>query len=234
MIVFVHFPKAAGSSLRTAFQTTYGDRFYLDSQFPGAPEKLGAANEMVRQRLQQRAAEQKESITTNYDIVFGHFRADKYDFLGDSAQRCVVLREPIARLCSEYFYHQATGNFAKRKQEGISLLEFARLPEQVHFYELYLASKPIEDFAFVGLVEYLPLSLEIYRGLFGRTVSVSVENKGSVSDYYQLLRRDNILGEINALQQENIKIYKAGVRRFFRLWESAVIHDGPSAQESSA
>lgn len=222
MIVFVHFPKAAGSSLRTALKKAYGKRFYLDSLFPGAPEKLGAGNEQIRLRLQREAAAKQTELENDYDIVFGHFRADKYDFLGNQARLCIILREPIARMCSEYFYHIREGNFIRRKQEGISLLEFAQLPEQIHFYELYLGGRSIEDFHYVGLVEHLPISIELYRRFFDKALKVPLENKGDVDGYFPRLEKLGILDQVLELQASNTAIYYQGVQRMFELWQHAI------------
>ncbi len=223
MIIFVHFPKAGGSSVRSALKTAYGKRLFLDNDFfRVAPERTGPEAEQLRRRIHVEIEERQVELVEDYDIVFGHFRADKYNFFGDSAQRCIILREPISRLCSEYFFHVREGNFKKRGQEGISLLEFAELSDQIEFYRSYLGDLSLSRFDVIGLVELLPMSLELYRRKFGVTLEVSVENKGDVADYFSYLRDLHVLEEVAQLQAENLEIYREGMGRFFDLWKSTV------------
>lgn len=221
MIIFVHFPKAGGSSIRAALTNAYGKRLLMDYDYRVLPEYTSPDYKKIRERVHKEAEQRRDELESRYDIIYGHFRADKYNFFGESARRSVIFREPISRLCSEYYYHIKMGSFKNRNQEGISLIEFAELPDQIDYYNTYLGGLTLEQFDFVGLVELLPMSLELYRRKFGILLDVPVENKGNISDHFGHLRGLKVLKDVAKLQARNLEVYRAAIERFFSLWQES-------------
>lgn len=223
MHIFVHFPKAGGSSIRAALKKAYGKRLFEDYDYRALPEYTSPDYKKIRERVHEEAKQKRGELEAKYDVIYGHFRADKYNFFGESARRSIIFREPISRLCSEYYYHIKMDSFKKRKQEGISLLEFAELPDQINYYNTYLGGLPLEQFDFVGLVELLPLSIELYRRKYGILLDVPVENKGNISDHFGHLRSLKVLDDIARIQAKNFEVYRAALDRFSSLWQESLL-----------
>lgn len=140
-IVSVHFPKAAGTSLRKQFVALLGDAVYTDYGHdpltaPGA--KAVAFPEGRR-------------------VVHGHFRADRY--VCPDAYLITFLREPVDNLISTYFYWRGfrkPGNelMARFLRDKPSLVEFATYPGiQRLMSETYFGGFDMERFDFIGFHE---------------------------------------------------------------------------------
>ena len=87
-VISVHFPKAAGTSLRSQFEKHVGSGLFLDYNH----DPLG-----------DNVYEPPEAFSESIKIVHGHFRADRYDKEA-SAVRLTILRHPVDNLISIYFF----------------------------------------------------------------------------------------------------------------------------------
>tara|TARA_Y100000588_G_scaffold326714_1_gene361279 strand:- start:3075 stop:3686 length:612 start_codon:yes stop_codon:yes gene_type:complete len=155
MIVLVHVPKCAGTSMMEGWRAVFADRAVED--YP--PERPG-------------------TVTEDTAVVHGHFPATTY-----RGSRVVVLREPVERTIS--FFHQwdrrhrlgrplwsrfhEPGTFEPLVEEirrnPAAILDFARLDPGP--YWLYLDGLALADFEVVGTSEDYPLVLEAIEQRFG-------------------------------------------------------------------
>jgi hypothetical protein len=97
-LISVHFPKAAGSSLRSAYETAFGeDRVLLD--YDNDPvDPCGLIN-----LHPTRYEETRPTSLGLYAAVHGHFHIGRYSQI-KNAVRTVVLREPIDNMISIYYF----------------------------------------------------------------------------------------------------------------------------------
>jgi hypothetical protein len=97
-LISVHFPKAAGTSLHSAYEATFGaDRVLRDY----AHDPVNPNGDMYADPARYEA---EEPITLGeYAVVHGHFHVNRYAWIRDAA-RVVVLREPVDNLISIYFF----------------------------------------------------------------------------------------------------------------------------------
>jgi SAM-dependent methyltransferase len=142
-VVSIHFPKAAGSSLKAQFVSLLGDRVTLDyTHDPLTP----SGKEMARFPQGKR-------------LVHGHFRAKRYDSAND-AYWMTFLRHPIDNLISIYFFwrnlpeelgHALHTRFLR---EQPSILEFAAYPGVTRLMsESYFGDFDIGRLDFIGFYE---------------------------------------------------------------------------------
>src|SRR5882757_7508321 len=105
-LISLHVPKCAGSALLEALKGIYGEEnFYLDYEDqvirPASPVNMDPEGYV---RYFKTLREQK---LAGKRVVHGHFYLPKYADLKD-ALRITVLRDPVDRLISHYFYWKIT------------------------------------------------------------------------------------------------------------------------------
>lgn len=106
LIVFTHIPKAAGSALNVSLHRTlqpirplYG----FDHAIFGSFRDFDGISENQRQHIYARP----EDLPGNADFVGGHFAYSTTRQAFPSARHLTVLREPVARVLSQWVYWRA-------------------------------------------------------------------------------------------------------------------------------
>ena len=169
--VFVHIPKAAGTSLKNALESRFGaEHIHYDYQRPMArPAWRRNLDCAVASCIGPRIAQ---------PVVFGHFLAGKYarftgrGFVPRSGSRYLVfLRDPLQRAVSHYLFWKRTHLGGHRiwerfSRENWSLERFLLGSEHADFQSQFLWRFPIEQFDFIGLAEHYSESLQLLGGLF--------------------------------------------------------------------
>ena len=147
----VHIPKTGGTTFMTVLASHFGDRLVKDYELP---------REEVNRLIGGR---------TSY-CVHGHFWTDKYADVPD-ADYVTWLRDPIDRLISQYnFWHNYRFPhdpvWRRVHYDKLDFLSFAKLRYISNEQSRYIAGKPIESFAFVGLMEMFNEGMELFRDQF--------------------------------------------------------------------
>lgn len=182
-IIFVHIPKAAGTSLKNALvERVGGEAVAFEYDRPMADDRLTRNAKCLRASLGGRLAERQ--------VTFGHFLAGKYarftlgGFVGRSGLGyATILREPLQRAISHYHFWRRTylgGHrvWEKFTAESWSLERFLLSPEHVDFQSQFLWNFPLENFDYVGLSERYAESLDLLGHTFAelRGLAVRTEN----------------------------------------------------------
>jgi hypothetical protein len=152
IIISVHFPKAAGSSLAAAFQSHFGNGF-LQVYDSDPLDPLHVRN--LAPHLYPLAPSQ---IPEGTRVIHGHFHLNKYKNI-KKAHRITFLREPIENLISIYYYwknldtkaHAVYQLFKETSPDIFEFAEFAglkRLMSQVYFGDVAM-----DAFNFVGFYD---------------------------------------------------------------------------------
>ena len=140
-VVSVHFPKAAGSSLKFQFQKLLGDQVLLDY----SSDPLVDLN---RQRAE---------FPPEKTLVHGHFHPARY--ASAQAYRLTFLRHPVDNLISIYFYWKSLAEpghalHAQFLHERPSVLEFTSYPGiGTLMSETYFGHFDMRQFDFIGFYE---------------------------------------------------------------------------------
>lgn len=93
-LLFIHIPKTAGTSLRTALNRQRHISRYL-ALYPDAP---GFPGEYIFHLT--------ESQMANFECIYGHFGFRLHQFLPQPCEYSTVLREPIARSISHFSHRR--------------------------------------------------------------------------------------------------------------------------------
>lgn len=221
MLVSVHIPKTGGTNLTREIRRGAMGRYLLD--YGDRPSMVGLDYEVRRFLGRLRIVLTKQNLLRDYDVIHGHFVADKYRSLLPLASFIVFLREPVERTVSHYAYwkYQANRTGVNRRsalqqsvQSGaMSLAEFAEHPVPRHIYRRFLGSMQLVDFAFVGLLERYEQSIEMLNRMFGLQVQARHERRGSKErvSAAELAAARRTLERCNA---ENLEIYEQAKRIF--------------------
>lgn len=122
--VFVHIPKTAGSTVRTLLAQNYRlDRTYALDGRPTAVVRLINLPLEARARLK---------------LLHGHFPFGLHEYLPAPCRQFTFLRDPVRRYFSDFFYaiEDPRHNLhAKIKSGEMSILDYARLPETVPYFD---------------------------------------------------------------------------------------------------
>jgi hypothetical protein len=196
-IVAVHFPKAAGSSLRSQFSEIFGDDLALDYDRP--PLTLGAAK--------------KAEFPAGKRVVYGHFRPQRYAVA--DAFWMTFLRHPVENLISIYFFWQLFreptndlhGLFL---EERPSILDFATYPGIRRLMsQTYFGGFDMERFDFIGFHELRDQDIPRLAAMLDLPLKPEVhDNKTVEQAHRQSIESDTaILRKLTDLLAEDVAFY---------------------------
>jgi hypothetical protein len=96
LIVFLHIPKTAGSSLKSqiSIQYTNAERFFINGAHPS--ESLDELS--------------KDSEALSLKAIYGHIDFGSIDFLNAEKTYVTILRHPLDRIVSHYYFVKAHKN----------------------------------------------------------------------------------------------------------------------------
>ena len=212
-IVSVHFPKAAGASLRHQFAELIGDGLQLDyNHDPLTPSGGGEATFPEGKR-----------------IVHGHFRPQRY--ASTSAFLMTFLREPVDNLISIYFFWRAEATpghelRARFLRERPSILEFAAYPRIRRLMsETYFGDFDMDRFDFIGFYESrdadvarlaADLDLPLTAAVYVNKTAESAERVAVRTDPETLARLRELLADDIAFYQRlrhvhDLQLFDAGL-----------------------
>ncbi len=170
-LVVVHVPKTAGTSLRLVLERAFGDGLRKDYD-----DRPLQHSRWARRARAVRAALAQAGRPLDVPCVYGHFLACKYA-LARRTDFAIWLRDPVQRVISRYHHYLravAAGETAHARWglvPGLTLEQFARLPQYRDTCAEYLWLFPLQRFAFVGLVETFDADLARFAARFGLSLS---------------------------------------------------------------
>lgn len=197
MILMIHVPKTAGTSLRLALQKVYGRRrtaldYGCDSRATSrlVRESLYVAPPPKARKLLLAALE-----NSDHAVLAGHFPYRKYGWHFRSGEIVSFMREPVHRLASEYLH-------ATRLQGYNAPFEtFVEDPRRQNTQSRLLDGVPAR--AFVGITEKYRDSLELLGARLGVSLPVARRNvapAGGASAFLSALAPETVARarELNA------------------------------------
>jgi len=205
-LIFVHYPKAAGTSILRQFEAAFGDRLFHDDDH----RPLGPRGQEIAMSLDPKVA-----------CVFGHFRAARYDRL-PHAVRATILRHPVDALISRYFFWLTCarhGNPIHERflQERPDIEAFAAYPEfRNHMSEVYFGGVDMDRFDFIGFFEDLETDLARLARLAGVPLSIERhDNRSAVDDERRasLLANEAALARLARIVHDDIVFYDRQLAR---------------------
>lgn len=177
MIVFPHIPKCAGTSLSEGIASAVGsERIYFDyDNNPGSPTSDHAIDPLGSMRR----FHADRALLDDKRIAYGHFHPAKYRKIWPSARWMTVLRHPVDRVISHYYFWKVYDPSATNPvrhylhRHRLSLIEFASLPYSRSFYRgLFFSGLERSDFAFVGRADDLDAVARIVGDAIGAPIYI--------------------------------------------------------------
>jgi hypothetical protein len=228
LIIFPHIPKTAGTSLRVQLSSFDNKRLLIDD-LEDYPFSLNKNVLDSREIFKSKAISNKDILLSSYDVIFGHFIADKYVFLKNYTDYNLIcfLRNPTERTISHYFYWKkmlATGTVGEVLLNNLpflnqiadntmSLEEFSKLPQVKNFYKIYFGSNQISDFSFIGISERFDESIAIINKKFGTNFISLRENVVEKVKYLEEI--NNCYHKIEKVNEENYYYYNLALKTFW-------------------
>ncbi len=158
--VFVHIPKTAGTSFRTALEDSLGLEAMAFDYGPDSPKtspvvKRYAYDEPDPDRLWE------ELTAAGVRILSGHVFAGRYLRYCGPENILVFLRDPIQRLVSEFLHFRRHNGYTG------SFHEFSHDPAFIDRQKRYLEGCPPDQVGFLGLTERYGDSLRLAGDFLG-------------------------------------------------------------------
>ena len=217
MIVSVHIRKCAGTTFKAALGGFYGDRAMFDYG-----DEIGsdtAKSVTKRAYRYDQAVARKDQIETDYDIIHGHFFAQKYQFLDVKLQYSTVLRHPVARILSNYFYLKRNpdrqhGDAYVVNELGYDLEQYIEHPDSQNLQAHFLGDVALSAFAFVGISEHYVQTLKLFNATFKTSLDIGPAQNQNVDSLEQYAISPALRSRIEKLNTLDMELYHAGVSSF--------------------
>ena len=169
LIISIHIRKCAGTSFKSVLSECYGNKLLFD--YGDETGSLADSSRSIRLQRQRSAILNRAAIERDKCIIHGHFFISKYDFLGVPKRYAVILRDPVERVISNYFYLAAqvdrkNADWRHFRDRTISLREYASLPEAKNVQTRVLEGRGLDQLDFIGLAEQMSASVALFNHVF--------------------------------------------------------------------
>lgn len=225
MIISIHIPKTAGRSWRAQLESEFGSRLLLDKEF----EKIDSIEtyKEIFETNTPRADERKEALKAelnasrdelmrDYDVIHGHFVADKYMDIFPTTQFVAIFRDPYQQMVSAYYYIQREAGELFQKYNP-TLLQFIELLSSMQ--APFLGSIAIEELAMVGLTEEYERSVALFEAIFGKKISHEFKRVNTNPDRkengYEI--DDEVKEAVDRHCSADVELYQRAQARFLEL-----------------
>lgn len=217
-LVFVHVPKCAGTALTEGLRAAWpGDAAFGD--FDDSPANPISVAALDPAGSAERFARDAPVRLAGAQIAHGHMHAAKYAAVAPGAAWITVLRHPVERAISHFFYWKEprawnANPLREHVAGGLGLEAFARLPIINGFYRnVFFRGLERAQFAHVGRSEALAETLEAIARLTGRCVESARTNLGAARATPEAqAQAEAARPRLHELLAEDIAFYEAWTR----------------------
>ncbi len=218
MIISLHLPKTAGTSLGVALEQHFGTRFLKDySDLP-----INTTRYERNRAALQASLYNAEQDFLDIQCIHGHFLPIKYLLLANKRKISFVtwMRNPVERVLSHYFYWKR--NYDPRKapplhrkviEEDWSIERFCLGSEVRDIYGQFLWGFPIEYFDFIGITEFYQDDIKYfaqhYLKAYIESERLNVGDKGERG--YQIDM--SLSKKIESFHAQDIELYQRALEK---------------------
>ena len=175
-----------------------------------------------RKRRTEEMRARRDELLRDYDVIHGHFIADKYTRLFPTTEFAAFFRDPYQQSISNYEFilrHPDIDHPAVKlvHETRMTLLEFiAAFPD---IQTRYLGCVAVEDFAMTGLFEQYERSVALFEAVFGRKLvpetsrqNVNPDRQGNAYPIDEAVRK-----AVDVHRAGDLDAYRRAQGRFARL-----------------
>jgi hypothetical protein len=227
MLISIHIPKTAGNSLRESLMRAYGaDRVFRDyGDWAGFDEPF--AN---RRRDQRRVAmrARRDELAANYDVIHGHFIADKYIGLFPQTDFLAFFRDPCQQVMSHWRYQTALTDRVSDVNKEVhievryfkelkpSLEEYIEWPFYRNHQSQFMGSLSVDDLAFVGLYEEYDRTIALASAQFARDLGPPHYAEVTKREAPPFVVSEDMRRRIRKYYEADFELYARARERFAR------------------
>lgn len=222
MFISLHTPKAGGSSFKKILETHFESNFLDDYKDKPINKSFKIRKQdVLKFRFKLRLYNKYYYTFKNVKCIHGHFMPYKYDYYLDKKNIKFItwLRDPIDRLASHYYYWLRSYNkknsaklHRKIIEENWSFEKFAFSIEMKNIYCQFLWRFPIDNFDFIGIVEYFNEDVNFFCEKYLKKNIISVptknQNLNKTDSYYQNI---SFINELKQFHSEDYKLYHRAI-----------------------
>jgi len=213
VLLVVHIPKTAGTSLRQALVAQFGKRRVACDY--GA-ESTATSREIMTRLYASGADRDIPALVAQLraggcEALVGHFPVTKYAVCFQPERIISLMREPLARMASEYLHRHRQGRY-----EG-TFSEFIEEPWFRNMQSGMLHDRP--ERMFIGLAEQYRESLDLINQRFGLNLAHKKRNRGPKGGGLRLVSelRSDVIERFHSLNQADVALYRDAWANFVKL-----------------
>ena len=196
-LFFIHIPKTAGTSLRVALEKALGEThihadYGLDAR---------QTSDSVRKWLLGEQADPYRFLQVpSLNVLTGHVSARKYASMFAINNIFTLVREPIARVISEFHHFQRHHDF-----QG-SLLDFAKQRQKQNTLQRYLRGVPWQAMGYVGTSANFQRSIDDLTHIYNLALEPQLLNTKPQEQNEPIT--DKVMSKLIQLNESDIELYK--------------------------
>jgi hypothetical protein len=225
MIISIHIPKTAGRSWRAQLESEFGSRLLFDQEFEKVDsietyreifEKNTPRADAREKTLKAELHERRAALMRDYDVIHGHFVADKYLDIFPTTDFVAFVRDPYQQMISAYYYikREAGDLFKKYNPTPLQFIELLS-----NMQAPFLGSIAIEELAMVGLTEHYERSVALFEAIFGKKISHGYRrvntNPDRQGDAYEV--DADVKEAVDRYCSADLELYQRAQKRFLEL-----------------
>jgi len=226
MLISIHIPKTAGRSWQAQLESEFGSRLLYDEEFENKVDSLEAYKEIfekntpradMRDKAQKaKLREQRDALMRDYDVIHGHFVADKYLGVFPVTDFMAIFRDPYQQMVSAY-------HFMKRKEGDLFRKYNPTIPQFIEAFSNmqapFLGSLALEELVMVGITEQYDRSVALFEAIFGKKISRELKrvntNPDRQGDAYVI--DANVKAAVDRYCSADIELYQRAQVKFQQL-----------------
>lgn len=194
--IFLHILKCAGTTIRfNLLNQHFKNKYIYDANFKIKHYKdyKGIHPFIIENQKYPNNYEK-------YDIIFGHFKYDKYLHL--DRPYITFIRDPIKRIISQYYYHIG---YYKRNGMDLDIVELAELMKN---HMSYVLGDDLSIYKYIGIVEDFDRSLaelcNILKIKHNKRIIKQRVRKNTITENIPI----NVIQKLKQINKVDIQLYE--------------------------
>jgi hypothetical protein len=222
-LIFVHTPKSGGTSIRAAVTEFFSVDLVL-ADYGDRPNDPTSPMNLDPYGFIERCREQNALTLADKAAVIGHFWIAKYEGVVADV-RATILRDPITRAISQFFFWPAQNANNALHQYVISnrltFKEFARIPRVNSLYtSIYFRDVDMAQFDFIGRYERLSHDWIATLDHLGIAPTLTQRELNRTTDFIagyntrksELLNDSRMMAQLRDLFADDLRFYERYAR----------------------